>query len=143
MGCPHDGTSDQVREEGDEGQVFYQLSCWCQLLPIDINGVTQRLKGVEANTGGKNQLDSDCINMPSKAGDTFTEAFRKEVEVLEETQNAEVTHNTTDEKELSPTRTSGTENQKASHVVNQAGRQHEKAEPDVPPAIKDVAGNQK
>jgi len=63
---PLDGTGNELREETDEGEEGEQVARGTNLPAVDIDGVAQRLEGVEADAHGQDHLQGAGRQLPAE-----------------------------------------------------------------------------
>ena len=83
----HDGTGDELGEQGDEGAEADEAPLRLAVPAVDVDGVAHGLEGVEADADGQRHVqrrDADAGDAAQRRG--------KEVVVFEEGQHREVDH---------------------------------------------------
>ena len=85
-----DGSSHQLREHRQVGKKVAEVSRWFHLAPIHVDGVTHRLKRVEANADGQNQLKRRNLEGRSKETSGTVEIGYEKVQVFKKCQTANV-----------------------------------------------------
>ena len=147
VGGPLDGTSNELREEAYEGEEGEQVARGTYLSAVDIDGVAQRLEGVEADAHGQDHLQGAGRQLPAEEREGIDEAVDEEVVVLEGAQYGQVEGDVERGDEACPA-TGGEPFAIAAHLTDgQAaevaqcdGDYHEKQEAPVPPAVEKKAG---
>ena len=100
MGSSFDRTCHQLWEECDIRKEGDRVFGSFHFTPIDIDRIAHRLKGIEANSYRKDQVQSARMRLESKKVDQVRSRFDKEVEVFEKAEEAEVENEAEGEVEI-------------------------------------------
>lgn len=154
-GCLFDKAGDQLREEADKCGKSDEVLRRFELPPVEVDGVTEGLKGVKADADRQIDLPSRCAHFDAHRRPRADPAFQEEVCVLEDGQQSQVCQEGYDEPLLGP----GTSclwtgiflellnvrfGDLAPHEIIDKCRESNQAEkPPVPPGIKQVGRAQK
>ena len=84
-----DRSRNELREEGNEERVPTEVLFRLDLAAINVDNVGKRLEGIEGDTDGEDELKRDEIRFSAEEIPDGNGGIRKEVEILEEKQNAE------------------------------------------------------
>jgi hypothetical protein len=87
------GAGNQLREEAYESEECHHIVGRLNLALVNINGVTERLKGVKRDANGQYQMERNEAYMPAKGCTSFLKALGKEVVILVDTQDSKVKDN--------------------------------------------------
>ena len=90
VGGALDGSSDELREEGDEGGEGDGVSGGLEVAPVDVDGVGEGLEGVEGDADGQDDLQGGGVHGDAKAVPGGDPVLDEEVGVLEVAEDAEV-----------------------------------------------------
>lgn len=90
MGSSFDRTCHELGEESHIGKEGDWVLGWLHLTAIHIDGVAHRLKGVEADPHRENQVERTGMSLESDKVDKLSSRLDKEIEVFEESKEAEV-----------------------------------------------------
>src|SRR5438105_1170787 len=88
--CAINWSRQKLRKECNVRQIFNHIRRSFQLTPVDVNGVGQRLKGVETDADRQDDLHQRCIDAPANCVGHRLKIFQEEIGVLEETQHTYV-----------------------------------------------------
>lgn len=93
VGGTLDGAGYQLWEETDESKEGNYVVGGLNLTLVHVDGVTERLKGIERDADGEHQMEGDETGVPAEGSAGFLEAFGKEVVVLVDAEDEEVEYN--------------------------------------------------
>jgi len=85
VGGTFDGSGNELGEEADEGVVG-----WFEFAAIDVDGVTEGLKGVKTNPDGQDDIQRIEVGVDAQTSEQINERVGKKVVVFEETEYAEI-----------------------------------------------------
>src|SRR5687767_4563876 len=104
-------------------------------------GVAHRLKRVKRDAHGKNDAQRVRRDRNVQFAHGGRERDGKEIEIFEKTKNDEIGDDAASEPEFSPTRIGLAGDAEADDVVQHARKKQERQKPVIPPAVKQVAGD--
>src|SRR5262245_30972523 len=90
IGRTDNRTGDQMRKECDVQSVAMKTSLRWNAKTVDVDGVAERLESVERNTQRQEQLRVRQRDVQAEQGGPLLRQTHKKVEVLEESQQAQV-----------------------------------------------------
>lgn len=90
VGGALDGAGYQLRKETDEGEEGYHVVGGFNLALVHVDGVAERLEGVERDADGEHQMEGDKTGVPAEGGAGFLKALGEEVVILVDAEDEEV-----------------------------------------------------
>lgn len=91
VGCPLDRTSNKLRKETDKGKKLHHVVRGLQLLLVNIYAVAQRLKGVETDANGQNDVQQQTVGAAVKK--SIRKRSDEKVVVLENAKYKQIDNN--------------------------------------------------
>ena len=144
MRRPLDGAGDQMREQADEERVVEERLGRFHLFPVDVDDVRKLLERVERNAGRQGHLQQrDGGLRQAQSMGQGREGIDEEVEVFEVAEEPEVDANGNREEKTAFFGIRGTADEARAEEIDNGRGENEAQKPDIPPAIKDVTGDQK
>ena len=134
---PFDRAGHQLREETDKSKELDDVAGGRQLSAENVDGITQRLEGIETDTHGKDHLDQQSVRIPAQK--RIGKGGHEEVVVLENAKYQQVNDDIDDIHRLGP---AGIVpilfNQQTRPEAARGGEGNQEQEPPVPPSVEDV-----
>ena len=135
-----DRSRHQLGEEADIGCKGHRIARGGNLPTVDIDGIAERLEGIEADADRQDEPQCRNIGMTPSAGlHQPIQTFGKEAEVLEAGKNGHIERDVTSRNET-PVPSALYEG--PAKIAAQRGDDNQEQEAPVPPAIEHVAGKQ-
>src|SRR5205823_3249503 len=104
---------------------------------VDVDGVAQRLEGVEADADRQDDPQRERLQMPAQSSGQRHQVVLEEVEVFERAQQPEVEDDAGQQQAPPLPGDFGASQQPGDGEVDQAVKEHQAAETDVPPGVED------
>ena len=143
MASPLNRSRYQLWKEGHKSQVLKRRFASIKFAPININRVTESLKSIKTDPDWQDYLQRKVRKLPAKTGSSHLKIADKEIEVLENAQQSDVGKQAAKQQQFSTTLIVGVAHCPADIEVDHAGCEHQRAESNIPPPVKQVAGQYK
>ena len=138
----HDRAGHQVREERDEQHEIKQVLLRRDAPPVDIDGVTDGLEGVEGDADGQDHLEDGKRCAGAQRVDAGFHGLEEEVGVLEIEEQAKVAHDADRQEQPAPARGGQGFQASRDQVVDDGGHTDDEGQPVVPAGVEIEAGAQ-
>lgn len=139
--CAFDWTGHQLREERNVCEELQQVVGRRYLSPVHINRVAHALESVERDSDGQNEVPCSQFGVDSELGEAGDNRIDEEPAILEESEHAEVHDDAHGQPPFAALVVVRVVDEGGSREVHDAGERKQRHKPPVPPAIKNVAGN--
>ena len=134
---PLDRARNELREETDESEEPDDIAGRFQLSTIDVNGIAERLEGVETDADGEDYLEQQPFCLPAE--EHVRKGRDEEIIILENAQDKQVEDDIDRIDRLGFSRCLPVlVNKKARSETTGRGECNQEKEPPVPPSIEDV-----
>lgn len=138
---PFDRAGHQLREETNVREELQQVFGWRYLFSVHVNCVAHALESVERNSDGQNEVPCSWFGVDSELGEAGYNRIDEEPAILEEAEHAEVHDDAHGQPPFAVLLVVRVVDENGSREVNDAGERKQRHKPPVPPAVKNVAGN--
>jgi hypothetical protein len=141
---PLNRASDQVREQTDEQSVIDEGFGSLNSSLVDVDNIGDFLKGVERNARWENDADErkrDVMNAQIIEG--TEEGTCEEIKVFESPENRKTQNQREDQPPFSMQVRAGRSDFLGDQKINRCAADHEREEAPIPPAVEEVAGEEK
>jgi len=138
-----DGTSDQMRKDRNKQSIVDEAARRGDIAAIDIDHISDFLKGVERNARRQKNLDPvPRDRMHAERGENLDKGIDKKVEILEKSQKRKI-NDEGKQQQIFAAAVVGRGRQPVGNVVVEASRAaHQEQEPVIPPAVKEITARE-
>jgi len=137
---PLNRSGHELREIRDKQCKVQKIPFRIDLTAIDINGVTQGLKGIKGYAHRQDHVQCKHIRLPSYHGEHDLKVFCKEVEIFKKPKQPQIHHQTEGHDPPFFLPSDATINPQAAQIVHQGADKNKGKKSPIPTAIEDVTG---
>ena len=141
VGGALDGSCHELREEADVGEEGRGIAGGGEAAAIDVDGIAEGLEGVEGDAHREDEVEGEGVGVEATGAEQSREVRGEEVEVFEESEDAQVEADVGSREGAAPRLPAFTAlDGQAADVAGSSRQGYEQQETPVPPAVEDVAG---
>lgn len=139
IGSTLDRPRDELGEKAYKSQKFDEVACGGNLMPVDIDGIAQRLEGIETDADREYEMEQEAVGNEKR--EPFGQRRKEEIVVLKEEKDADVDDDVGGDDYFCLI--AFVFNQQATQPAAKRGEENQKEKFPVPTGIKEIGSQQK